>query len=233
MTLPDSLRRGELGSVAKGRGAGRRHAGADAQAARRHAAGPAVRPRRHDAVAQDLRRRRGRRGPQAGLLRPTSSSAHPERPHRAGQVRPVLRQGLRLQAPDLPADSGHHRAPVQSARRRPGPARAPEPVRRAPGQDRRQPDLRAGGGPGLPAVHVQRGQRQARRDNPFKNKLVRQAFLYAIDRNAISEVAGGGIFEPAQQPFPPASPYHGDKFRRPSAAWPRPARCSSRRASSA
>ena len=34
-------------------------------------------------------------------------------------------------------------------------------------------------------------------DNPFKNKLVRQAFQYAIDRNAINEVAGGGIFEPA------------------------------------
>ncbi len=49
-------------------------------------------------------------------------------------------------------------------------------------------------------------------DNPFKNKLVRQAFQYAIDRKAISEVAGGGIFEPAQQPFPPASPYHSDKF---------------------
>ncbi len=49
-------------------------------------------------------------------------------------------------------------------------------------------------------------------DNPFKNKLVRQAFQYAIDRNAISEVAGGGIFDPAQQPFPPASPYHSDKF---------------------
>ncbi|MBB1191859.1 ABC transporter substrate-binding protein, partial [Klebsiella pneumoniae] len=49
-------------------------------------------------------------------------------------------------------------------------------------------------------------------DNPFKNKLVRQAFQLAIDRNAINEVAGGGIFEPAQQPFPPASPYHSDKF---------------------
>jgi peptide/nickel transport system substrate-binding protein len=49
-------------------------------------------------------------------------------------------------------------------------------------------------------------------DNPFKNKLVRQAFQYAIDRNAINEVAGGGIFEPAPQPFPPASPYHSDKF---------------------
>ena len=52
-------------------------------------------------------------------------------------------------------------------------------------------------------------------DNPFKNKLVRQAFQYAIDRNAINEVAGGGIFEPAQQPFPPAS----QRQRRPSATW--------------
>lgn len=49
-------------------------------------------------------------------------------------------------------------------------------------------------------------------DNAFKNKLVRQAFELALDRNAINEVAGGGIFEPAQQPFPPASPFHSDKF---------------------
>ena len=41
---------------------------------------------------------------------------------------------------------------------------------------------------------------------------MRQAFQLAIDRDAINEVAGGGIFEPAQQPFPPASPYHSDKF---------------------
>lgn len=58
--------------------------------------------------------------------------------------------------------------------------------------------------------NVDNGKRSE--DNPFKNKLVRQAFQFAIDRNAINDVAGGGIFEPAQQPFPPASPFHSDKF---------------------
>ncbi len=48
--------------------------------------------------------------------------------------------------------------------------------------------------------------------NPFANKLVRQAFQLTIDRDAINKVIGGGIFVPAQQPFPLASPYYSDKF---------------------
>ncbi len=48
--------------------------------------------------------------------------------------------------------------------------------------------------------------------NPFSNKLVRQAFQLTIDRDAINQVIGGGIFVPAQQPFPLASPYRSDKF---------------------
>ncbi|HEU0229997.1 MAG TPA: ABC transporter substrate-binding protein [Burkholderiaceae bacterium] len=48
--------------------------------------------------------------------------------------------------------------------------------------------------------------------NPFANKLVRQAFQLTIDRDAINQVIGNGIFTPAQQPFPLASPYHSDKF---------------------
>jgi peptide/nickel transport system substrate-binding protein len=48
--------------------------------------------------------------------------------------------------------------------------------------------------------------------NPFSNKLVRQAFQLTIDRDAINQVIGGGIFVPAQQPFPQASPYLSDKF---------------------
>ncbi|MBP0616841.1 ABC transporter substrate-binding protein [Jiella mangrovi] len=44
------------------------------------------------------------------------------------------------------------------------------------------------------------------------NKLVRQAFQAAIGRDVIDQVAGNGIFPPAQQPFPPSSPYHSDKF---------------------
>lgn len=50
------------------------------------------------------------------------------------------------------------------------------------------------------------------KSNPFSNKLVRQAFQLVIDRDAINEVIGGGIFTPAQQPFPSASPYLSDKF---------------------
>jgi len=46
----------------------------------------------------------------------------------------------------------------------------------------------------------------------FKDKRVRQAFELAIDRQAINDVIGEGIYPPAQQPFPPASPYHSDKF---------------------
>ena len=71
MTLPDSLRRGELGSV----GSRRRTPPRCADAPARHAAGPAVRPRRHDAVAQDLRRRRGRAASRSAPARTSSSSA--------------------------------------------------------------------------------------------------------------------------------------------------------------
>ncbi|NYT37488.1 ABC transporter substrate-binding protein [Allopusillimonas soli] len=48
--------------------------------------------------------------------------------------------------------------------------------------------------------------------NPFANKLVRQAFQLTIDRAAIDQVIGGGLFTAAQQPFPEASPYFSDKF---------------------
>jgi len=48
--------------------------------------------------------------------------------------------------------------------------------------------------------------------NPFKDERVRRAFELTLDRNVINEVVGGGIFDPANQPFPPASPYHSDKF---------------------
>jgi len=48
--------------------------------------------------------------------------------------------------------------------------------------------------------------------NPFTDARVRRAFELSLDRNVINEVVGGGIFEPANQPFPAASPYHSDKF---------------------
>ncbi|AOB31623.1 ABC transporter substrate-binding protein [Bordetella sp. H567] len=50
------------------------------------------------------------------------------------------------------------------------------------------------------------------KSNPFRDERVRQALSLSIDREAINEVIGGGIYEPANQAFPPASPYHSDKF---------------------
>lgn len=43
--------------------------------------------------------------------------------------------------------------------------------------------------------------------SPFADKRVRQALQYAIDRDAINEVVGQGIFPPAQQAIPIASPF--------------------------
>lgn len=58
--------------------------------------------------------------------------------------------------------------------------------------------------------NVSNGERA--KTNPFNDKRVRQAFQLTIDRQAIGDVIGGGIFPPAQQPFPLASPYLSDKF---------------------
>ena len=44
------------------------------------------------------------------------------------------------------------------------------------------------------------------------DKLVRQAFELSIDRNAINEVVGQGVFQPAYQPFPPSSFAYDKKF---------------------
>ncbi|MFA5521695.1 MAG: ABC transporter substrate-binding protein [Castellaniella sp.] len=50
------------------------------------------------------------------------------------------------------------------------------------------------------------------KDNPFADKRLRQALQYTIDREAINQVVGNGIYEPAQQAFPPASPYHNPAY---------------------
>lgn len=50
------------------------------------------------------------------------------------------------------------------------------------------------------------------KDNPFTNRLVREALQLTIDRDAINSVVGNGIFEPAQQMIPPASPYFNKDF---------------------
>lgn len=47
-----------------------------------------------------------------------------------------------------------------------------------------------------------------RGNNPLKDKRVRQAFELAIDRDAIDQVIGAGIFTPANQGIPRSSPYY-------------------------
>ncbi len=45
-----------------------------------------------------------------------------------------------------------------------------------------------------------------RADNPFaKDQRIRQAFDLSIDRDAINQIVGTGLYQPAFQPFPPAS----------------------------
>ncbi|AEE67910.1 ABC transporter substrate-binding protein [Bordetella pertussis] len=67
-------------------------------------------------------------------------------------------------------------------------------------------------GLGYQEVFFNTGNGKRAETNPFKDKRVRQALALSIDRAIINEVVGGGIFDPASQPFPPASPYHSDKF---------------------
>jgi peptide/nickel transport system substrate-binding protein len=53
----------------------------------------------------------------------------------------------------------------------------------------------------------------ARAENPLgRDKRVRQALQLAVGRDIINQVVGQGLFEPAQQPFPPASPYNSPAF---------------------
>jgi peptide/nickel transport system substrate-binding protein len=60
-------------------------------------------------------------------------------------------------------------------------------------------------GLGFQAISINMGNGK-RADNPLaKDKRVRQALDLAIDRDAIDQVVGGGMFQPAHQPFPPAS----------------------------
>jgi peptide/nickel transport system substrate-binding protein len=48
-------------------------------------------------------------------------------------------------------------------------------------------------------------------DNPFaKDKRLRQAFSYAMDREAINQVVFEGTYAAGNQPFPPTSPWYND-----------------------
>jgi peptide/nickel transport system substrate-binding protein len=69
-------------------------------------------------------------------------------------------------------------------------------------------------GLGYQSISVNLGN-GARADQPLaKDKRVRQALDLAIDRDAINQVVGEGMFQPAYQPFPPASFAYDKKFDR-------------------
>jgi peptide/nickel transport system substrate-binding protein len=53
------------------------------------------------------------------------------------------------------------------------------------------------------AFNLNNGPRSV--NNPFKDKRVRQALELSIDRDAINQVVGQGLFEPAHEAFPVAS----------------------------
>ncbi|MDB5599116.1 MAG: dppA 2 [Xanthobacteraceae bacterium] len=53
---------------------------------------------------------------------------------------------------------------------------------------------------------------EPRADTPLgRDARVRRALSYSIDRDAINKVVFDGRYIPADQPFPPASPYHVDR----------------------
>ncbi|QEI05849.1 ABC transporter substrate-binding protein [Pigmentiphaga aceris] len=55
------------------------------------------------------------------------------------------------------------------------------------------------------------GNSERAKANPFNDKLVRQAFALAVDRNVINQVVGENTFVPAQTAYPAASPFHDEK----------------------
>ena len=71
--------------------------------------------------------------------------------------------------------------------------------------------------PGLGFQEVVFNQNNGARaqSSALRDARVREALSLAIDRDAINEVIGGGIFAPANQPFPPASVYFNQKYAAP------------------
>ncbi|WP_019938768.1 ABC transporter substrate-binding protein [Bordetella sp. FB-8] len=71
-------------------------------------------------------------------------------------------------------------------------------------------------GLGFQELYFNVGNGPMAQKTPFKDPRVRKALELSIDRNAIDQVVGNGIFPPAGQPFPPASPYFSAKFAPPA-----------------
>lgn len=63
-------------------------------------------------------------------------------------------------------------------------------------------------GLGIDYLNINIGANPRAESKLGRDPRVRQALSYSIDRDAINQVVFEGRYEPADQPFPPASPYH-------------------------
>jgi peptide/nickel transport system substrate-binding protein len=79
-------------------------------------------------------------------------------------------------------------------------------------RDSRDLQLVTSPGLGYESIEINIGNGD-RAKTPFgQNKLLRQAFSLAIDRDAINQAVYDGVFTPGNQPVPPTSPYYVRDF---------------------
>ncbi len=137
-------------------------------------------------------------------------SARAERSRRAREIRRLLgRRQISDPARGVPADSD---STVRLANLRSGSLDMLERLARLRSSRRRRAtptsSSRRSASFGYYYVTFNTRQRQAQQPRCSKDRRVRQAFELAIDRDAISEVIGAGIFAPANQAVPTSSPYY-------------------------
>lgn len=67
-------------------------------------------------------------------------------------------------------------------------------------------------GLGYESIEINVGNGEKAKTALGQNKLLRQAFSLAIDRDAINQAVFDGVFTPGNQPVPPSSPYYAQNF---------------------
>ena len=186
------------------RGAGRRDRGAAPVRARCLAAVAAVRPRRHDDVAGRLRQGSRRQAGVLGSL-PVQERVQNDRivlekfPKYWDAASYHFDRLVFIPIPDNTVRLNNLRAGDLDIIERVAPSDAKAV------KDDASLRLAPVTGLGFQAISVNLAN-GARADNPLaKDKRVRQALDLAIDRDVLNQVIGEGMFQPAHQPFPPAS----------------------------
>lgn len=76
------------------------------------------------------------------------------------------------------------------------------------------PNLQLVTSPGLgyQSIEINIGNGEKSKTAFGQNKLLRQAFSLAIDRDAINQAVYDGVFTPGNQPLPPSNPYYAKDF---------------------